>query len=106
MTTEEAVFALALIGLALQAIWGVWARAVRALRSSAPGRWRTTIVYSVVLVLGGALGTGLALEAGWLVTIGLSLGLGASVVLGRWVDRLAPSPRGSVPRRPGYDEDV
>lgn len=67
---EDVVIVLTIVALAVAAVRGIWGRSGRA-------RW----VYLAGLVAGGALGVGVALEAGGLWTLGLALGLGASVVV-------------------------
>lgn len=98
MNLDEIVLVLVILALAIAAVRGVFGRAGRA-------RW----VYLAGLVAGGALGVGVALEAGGLWTLGLALGLGASVVVPAAASavraRLGQSAR-RVPRKPGHDEDL
>lgn len=97
----EIVMVLVVVGMAVVAVRGVLSRSGRA-------RWG----YLVGLVAGAALGVGVAVEAGGLWTIGLGLGLGASVVGGAAVDAVRERLSGGqgqgrrTLRRPGHDEDV
>ena len=113
-TLGEWIPALVLAALVVLAVRGVVGRVYVARdtppsHADYPRRWRSLTVYVVGLVVGAAVGLGLALETDGLWTIGLGLGLGASVVgvplieqrLARW-----RVPRRSVPRKPGHDEDV
>lgn len=113
-TLGEWIPALVLAALVVLAVRGVVgrvyvARDTPATHESWTRRWRSLTVYVVGLVVGAAVGLGLALETDGIWTIGLGLGLGASVVgvplieqrLARW-----RVPRRSVPRKPGHDEDV
>lgn len=113
-TLGEWIPALVLAALVVLAVRGVVgrvyvARDTPATHESYPRRWRSLTIYAVGLAVGAAVGLGLALETGGLWTIGLGLGLGASVVgvplveqrLARW-----RVPRRSVPRKPGHGEDV
>lgn len=75
---------LVLVALAVVAVRGAVARfgtaAVRARRGSRTWPWTTPIAYVVGLVAGAGLGVAIALETGGLWSLGLALGLGASVV--------------------------
>jgi hypothetical protein len=98
MGIEEVVLVLVVIGLAVVAVRGVVSRSGRA-------RW----AYAAGLVAGAGLGVGIALETGGLWTLGLAIGLGASVVGAAAVEAVTARIRGPVrhvPRRPGHDEDV
>lgn len=103
MTWDEIVIMLAVVGLAVLAVRGLWTRIAQARRSRAPGRWDGVGAYALGLVVGAGLGAAIVVAAGGTLALGLALGLGASVVGGRWLGRVAP---GQVPRRPGHGEDV
>ena len=113
-TLGEWIPALVLAALVVLAVRGVVgrvyiARDTPATHESYPRRWRSLTVYVVGLVVGVAAGIGFVVEMGWLWTVGIGLGLGASVVgvplieqrLARW-----RVPRRQVPRKPGHGEDV
>jgi hypothetical protein len=87
----------------------ILALAVAAVRGVASRSGRSRWVYLAGLVAGGVLGVAIALEAGGLWTLGLALGLGASVVVPAalgWVQDRTRATSGRKLRRPGHDEDV
>lgn len=104
MTWDEIIMLLAAFGLAIVAVRGLWIRFARARRAQGVGRWDTLAAYGLGLAAGLILGIVLAIETDWLWSLCVSLGLGASVVGGRWLGKIEPG--GSVPRKPGHGEDV
>lgn len=70
-----------LCALVVQAVRGLLSRWYWGLGREGPRRWARLVVYASGLVAGGATGLGLALETeAFAVTIGVALGLGATVV--------------------------
>lgn len=102
------VQAVVLLGFVVLAVRGIVVRAyeVRARPPSTRGRWRRLLVYAIGLVAGGLAGLALALETDGLITVGVSLGLGASVLGVPLIERRLRLGGRHVPRKPGHDEDV
>lgn len=100
---DEAVLVLAIVGLAIVAVRKLWRLVAEARRSRSPKRWDGVGAYALGLVAGAVIGAAVVVAAGGTLALGLALGLGASVVGGRWLGRVEP---GQVPRKPGHDEGV